>query len=267
MNSAGLCVHIPHIPLCRRFLGSTPKVLFTNGQCSGIQCTWHELPGTNPAVAAFEVRADRRSRGLVRTAFGGGGMSADDRSLARSDSSHDAPLTTREQRRSRRKREIRACTISIKRMTQRDVDNMRRTALEERASRPTHRIDCADGPRPCPFVSCKYHLYLDVSPRTGSIKVNFPDLEVWDMPHSCALDVADIGGATLEDVGSILNLTRERIRQLEVKALGRLEVVSDMKELRELCGFSRRPRVGSARDFDSEPSESPSDEEFDDLFD
>jgi hypothetical protein len=177
--------------------------------------------------------------------------------------------TTREQRRSRRKRDVRACTISIKRMTQREVDSMRRTAPEAGTSRPAFRLDCAEGLRPCPFVSCRYHLYLDVSPRTGSIKVNFPDLEVWDMPYSCALDVADAGGATLEDVGSIMNLTRERIRQLEVKALTRLDALADMNELRELCGFSRRRRLGPVRsyDVDPEPPEPTSEDDFDDLFD
>lgn len=29
---------------------------------------------------------------------------------------------------------------------------------------------------PCPFVSCRHHLYLDVNPETGAIKVNFPGL-------------------------------------------------------------------------------------------
>ena len=57
-----------------------------------------------------------------------------------------------------------------------------------------------------------------MSARTGAIKLNFPDLEVWEMNETCALDVADRGGTTLEDVGAIMNLTRERIRQVEVKA-------------------------------------------------
>ncbi|MCC6901838.1 MAG: hypothetical protein IT377_22905, partial [Polyangiaceae bacterium] len=63
---------------------------------------------------------------------------------------------------------------------------------------------------------------------------NFPDLEVWDLPTSCALDVAEGGATTLEDVGGILNLTRERIRQLELSALARLEALGDMLALREL---------------------------------
>ena len=71
-------------------------------------------------------------------------------------------------------------------------------------------------------MACKHHLYLDVNPDTGSIKLNFPDLEVWEMQETCALDVADRGGITLEEVGDILNLTRERIRQVEVKGLQKL---------------------------------------------
>jgi len=35
--------------------------------------------------------------------------------------------------------------------------------------------------------SCKHHLFIDVSPRTGAIKLNFPDLEVWELGESCAL--------------------------------------------------------------------------------
>ena len=42
------------------------------------------------------------------------------------------------------------------------------------------------------------------------------------MTETCALDVADRGGTTLEEVGAIMNLTRERIRQVEVKGLAKL---------------------------------------------
>ncbi len=70
--------------------------------------------------------------------------------------------------------------------------------------RPKLRVECADGPRPCLFVSCKHHLYLDVNPETGSVKLNFPDKEVWELEETCALDVAERGGFTLEEVGEIL---------------------------------------------------------------
>lgn len=71
--------------------------------------------------------------------------------------------------------------------------------------------------RPCGWLSCDQHLYLDVNPETGSIKLNFPSFEPWELKHSCTLDVADRGGITLEDIGEIMNLTRERIRQIEVR--------------------------------------------------
>jgi hypothetical protein len=142
---------------------------------------------------------------------------------------------TREQRRSRRKRAVRARTISVKRLSKKDLARSREpidSALF--TDRPQARSKCVAGPRPCPYVGCRYHLYLDVSRRTGSIKLNFPDLEVWELAVSCALDVADDGAATLEDVGAIMNVTRERIRQLEIDALARLAMLRDMRELRDL---------------------------------
>lgn len=140
---------------------------------------------------------------------------------------------TREQRRSRRKRPVRARTISVKRMTKRELEMGRMMYPETDYWKPRTRSQCADGPRPCPYVSCQHHLFVDVSPRTGAIKLNFPDLEVWQMGESCALDVADRGGTTLEDVGAIMNLTRERIRQVEVRALAKLEAARGMDVLRE----------------------------------
>jgi hypothetical protein len=160
----------------------------------------------------------------------------------------DEPAITREQRRSRRKRDVRARTISVKRMTKRELEIGRLLYPETEYDKPRTRAECAEGPRPCPFVSCKYHLYIDVSARTGAIKLNFPDLEVWDLGESCSLDVADRGGTTLEDVGAIMNLTRERIRQVEVKALAKLEALRDMMHLRDYVdegpvGKRRLPRL------------------------
>jgi hypothetical protein len=88
--------------------------------------------------------------------------------------------------------------------------------------RPQSREECRAAKRPCLYVSCRYHLYLDVNPVTGSIKLNFPDLQVWELEQTCALDVAERGGITLEEVGDIMNLTRERIRQVEVSGLSKL---------------------------------------------
>jgi len=85
--------------------------------------------------------------------------------------------------------------------------------------RPTTRSDCKNGPRPCPWVSCRYNLYLDVNSETGSLKINFPDREPWECQHSCALDIAEEGELTFEQIGDVMNLTRERIRQIIAEVL------------------------------------------------
>lgn len=176
---------------------------------------------------------------------------------------------TREQRRSRRKRDVRARTISVKRMTKRELEMGRMLYPDvEDVQKPRTRAECGNGERPCPFVSCKHHLYLDVSARTGAIKLNFPDLEVWEMNETCALDVADRGGTTLEEVGAIMNLTRERIRQVEVKGLAKLQALSDMNALRDYVdegpvGKRRLPVLTKAKEEEEEEEAETADSDFD----
>ncbi len=75
--------------------------------------------------------------------------------------------------------------------------------------RPNVRGDCAEIPRPCPFASCRHHLAADS--RDGA-----PYL------YSCALDAAEDGAHTLEEVGQILGMAPELVREIEVTALARL---------------------------------------------
>jgi hypothetical protein len=132
---------------------------------------------------------------------------------------------SRDQERSGRKRLVRASTINVDRLSKRELEKGRllnpetRESRQLRALRPKTRGECAGGERPCPWVSCAHHLYLDVDSWNGSVKLNFPDLEVSEMRESCALDVADRGETTLEQVGEITNLTRERVRQIEEHAM------------------------------------------------
>src|SRR5690554_5423789 len=116
----------------------------------------------------------------------------------------------------------RSKTISSRRLSSEERQEVELVMDELGHLRPKNREDCRTSDRPCPFVSCKHHLYLDVNPRTGSIKLNFPDLEVWELSETCALDVAERGGMTLEEVGELMNLTRECIRQVEVVGLEKL---------------------------------------------
>jgi hypothetical protein len=188
--------------------------------------------------------------------------------LATETNADDKPVT-REQRRSRRKREVRARTISVKRMTKRELELGRLLYPDvEDVVKPKTRAECIGSERPCPFVSCKHHLYLDVSARTGAIKLNFPDLEVWEMNETCALDVADRGGTTLEEVGAIMNLTRERIRQVEVKGLAKLQALKDMNALRDYVdegpvGKRRLPVLAKDEDEETEGAADDDDDDFD----
>lgn len=106
--------------------------------------------------------------------------------------------------------------------------------------RPQTRADCIDGPRPCPYVGCRHHIYADVS-EVGSIhapghrvlaepqyKHGADEVEAWlesvsdavaAAAETCVLDVADRGSVTLEVTGHLLGYTRERARQVEQTAL------------------------------------------------
>lgn len=77
-------------------------------------------------------------------------------------------------------------------------------------ARPRTRGECAGGPRPCPWTSCRYHLGRE---RGGNLPAGAP---------TCTLDEADRGGATLEEIAGALGRTRERIRQIEKAAIGHL---------------------------------------------
>lgn len=124
--------------------------------------------------------------------------------------------------RQRRKRSRpRSKTIARKAITRAELGREALTDADRvaLAQRPRTRGECADGPRPCPWAACKHHLYLDIKPETGNVTLNFPDLDPDQLEHSCALDIADDGPVTLERTGELMNVTRERVRQLETSAL------------------------------------------------
>lgn len=94
--------------------------------------------------------------------------------------------------------------------------------------RPRTREECAGGPRPCPWVSCTEHLaWMAVSRGPAEVQEAELDLAVRDLSAerpSCVIDVVDAHpeGLTLDEVGQLFGVTRERIRQIESKALARL---------------------------------------------
>lgn len=89
------------------------------------------------------------------------------------------------------------------------------------AERPRTRGDCITGTRPCPWVGCRHHLFLEVSD-AGTIRPNHSG-EPGDMPpdRSCALDVAARGDLTLGEIGALFGVSGDRMREIERAALVR----------------------------------------------
>lgn len=117
--------------------------------------------------------------------------------------------------------------------------------------RPQTRGDCLEGgmnaARPCPYVGCRHHLYLDVNPGDRSIKLNFPGLDLEDLPATCVLDVVDemrqagLKEVSIPDTQRHMNLwSEERVRQITTEALEKLRV-RKMREARGLVDLRVPP--------------------------
>ena len=66
-----------------------------------------------------------------------------------------------------------------------------------------------------------------MNPHTGTIKLNFPELEVWELADSCALDIAERGGTSLDDIsklteGDIRRMSQEIKRTYEANNASRV---------------------------------------------
>ncbi len=129
-------------------------------------------------------------------------------------------------------------SIPARRLSRRELQaKSARLQILPEIPRPRTRADCAAVPRPCPFASCRHHLYAEISEQ-GWLKLNFPHLDVLDMAESCSLDVADrtedVGGVTLEVLGELFNISLEGARQVELDVLGELRAKLGEDELRTM---------------------------------
>ncbi len=116
-----------------------------------------------------------------------------------------------------------ARTIAPRHMTRRELARGRELyPVEEHPQRPRTRAECLGGPRPCPWCSCRYHLAIDVGPK-GSIRLALGHEDVLEMPETCALDVADRGAHTLDELVPILRVSRQMVANVERAALDALE--------------------------------------------
>lgn len=98
--------------------------------------------------------------------------------------------------------------------------------------RPKVRADCGQICRPCPYVGCRYNMFLDLTP-TGGIIFNHKDIEPGevDPEKSCALDIAAGEPLTCIQAAELLNLTNTRVDQIERQALSRFGATARIYEL------------------------------------
>jgi hypothetical protein len=79
--------------------------------------------------------------------------------------------------------------------------------------------------RPCPWATCEFHMAVEIN-RAGGLRV----MKGWDetdekgraLRPTCLIDLALEGGMSLEEVGRVFGIVRERVRQIESSALRKL---------------------------------------------
>lgn len=93
-------------------------------------------------------------------------------------------------------------------------------------------------------MNCEMHLKTFAT-KNGRVKDAFPGTPLEALAETCALDVADEGEHPLHEIATLLNLTRERVRQIEQLALLRMAAEMPL----ELRGIQSdlRPSFGKMR--------------------
>ena len=85
--------------------------------------------------------------------------------------------------------------------------------------RPKTRGECLNGPRPCPWVSCKYHLGIEVGVHSVT-KVTEHD--GWMERDTCALDVADRGEHSYRAISPLMMCTHEGARKIANRGIDKI---------------------------------------------
>lgn len=103
------------------------------------------------------------------------------------------------------------------------------------ASAPHTRGGCLNNKRPCPWIRCKHHMIWVFYTKSTFGKNSDDQMAaiICDMKESCTLDMADLGGCTLEQIAQVLGVTREMVRQIQDKSLNRLKHATRQKYLKD----------------------------------
>ncbi len=106
-----------------------------------------------------------------------------------------------------------------------DVIPIDRARRLEVIDRPKKRGDCAEGGamhvRPCPWASCRHSLVAHYNPHDRTVDEPFADVEHETLADTCALDVADRGDHSQEEVAERMGVCHQRVDAIERGALSK----------------------------------------------
>jgi hypothetical protein len=88
---------------------------------------------------------------------------------------------------------------------------------------PGGREECRTGPRPCPYVRCKHHLWMRVGEeRQGSGNTSVGSTVEPVTWTTCALDVAESGPRSTREIAEWLGVSMRRVQQLIKAGIAKL---------------------------------------------
>ena len=160
---------------------------------------------------------------------------------------------------------------SVKRSSQRSLqqgEQMYPSEINESVDRPRTSRECDEEfddeqgrglgtpGNPCPFLTCRYNLLVDVNEKTGAYSINakytfddeqdpIPDVELPKAAHTCSRKAAEDGPMRLVAIAKTINVTRERVRQLVEGALNKLATNDGKRHLpvaMELVDMQEKPK-------------------------
>ncbi len=142
----------------------------------------------------------------------------------------------RQERQQRQKRQVRSLRITSDTDLS-DVKPFQDASLEEASFHHHMPKTYGECPKtgPCPWVRCRHHRYLDVDPKSGALRLNFPKLDVMELDEPCTLRLAeraakqdrleseDVSGFSFEEIGGLLNCNAEAVRQTVIHGLKKVQ--------------------------------------------
>lgn len=84
--------------------------------------------------------------------------------------------------------------------------------------------------RPCPKFSCPHHLWVEDERRGRPHHGQSPPPKIVERKESCAIDLANHGEQTTDQVAGTMRITAERVNQIEDRALVKVAATSTIQQ-------------------------------------